>query len=249
MKVLICDDEPLARERIERLVKRTEGYQVIGQAGNGIEALEKTRLLEPDILILDIQMPVMNGLEAAQHIATLPQAPAILFCTAFDQYAIEAFQVNAIAYLLKPVRQEDLIKALQSSSKLNKAQMADLQQTLEAPLQHPFQNRTHISARTHRGIELIPIEDIHFFKADQKYVVIRHIRGEVLVDQPLKDFEKELAGRFVRIHRNALACVHYIEGLEMTGAGHYQVRFKSIEEKLPVSRRHAAQLRKLLKSL
>lgn len=249
MKVLICDDEPLARERLRRLVGKLQDYEIIGEAQNGLEAVEMTEKQEPDVLLIDIQMPGLDGLEACSHIAKLPNPPAIVFCTAYNNYAVEAFNVNAVAYLLKPVKSDQLAKALESSHKLNKAQLKMLSTENSAISGNPTPKRSHISAKTHRGIELIDVKDIRYFKADQKYVVIRHSGGEVLVDDALKDFEQDLGDSFIRIHRNALVAIAHIEGLEVVSAGHYLVRMRGVEEKLQVSRRHAPQVRKLLNSL
>ena len=249
MKVLICDDEPLARDRLKRLIDRIGCYQIVGEAGNGLEALEMTRTAEPDALVIDIQMPGLNGLEAAGHISKLPNPPAILFCTAYNQYAVEAFNVKAIAYLLKPVKLENLQNALEDCKRLTKPQLELLHGDLSKLSGEPNQKRSHISARTHRGIELIPVKEIRYFKADHKYVVIRHNRGEVLIDEALKDFEADFSELFVRIHRNALVAIQYIEGLELVSAGHYQVRLQGIDERLQVSRRHARQIRKLLANM
>lgn len=249
MKLLICDDEPLARDRLRRLVGNLQEYEIIGEAQNGLEAVELTKSKEPDVLLIDIQMPGLDGLEASAHISKLPNPPAIIFCTAYNNYAVEAFNVNAIAYLLKPVKSEQLANALQSSHKLNKAQLKMLSNENSAITGNPAPKRSHISAKTHRGIELIDVKEIRYFKADQKYVVIRHSGGEVLVDDALKDFEKDLGETFIRIHRNALVAIEHIEGLEVVSAGHYLVRMRGIEEKLQVSRRHAPQVRKLLNSL
>jgi two-component system response regulator AlgR len=194
-------------------------------------------------------MPGLDGLEACGHISKLPNPPAIIFCTAYNNYAVEAFNVNAIAYLLKPVKSEQLGKALAGTQKLNKAQLNMLAKENQAITGEKPATRSHISAKTHRGIELIDIKDIRFFKADQKYVVIRHSGGEVLVDDALKDFEKDLGDAFIRIHRNALVAIDHIEGLEVVSAGHYLVRMRGVEEKLQVSRRHAPQVRRLLNSL
>ncbi|MEJ2755609.1 MAG: LytTR family DNA-binding domain-containing protein [Gammaproteobacteria bacterium] len=222
---------------------------MVGEAGNGLEALEMTRQVEPDALIIDIQMPGLTGLEAANHISKLSNPPAILFCTAYNEYAVEAFNVKAIAYLLKPVKLEKLENALEDCKRLTKPQLELLSTDLGKLSNEPNQKRSHISARTHRGIELIPVIDIRYFKADHKYVVIRHSRGEVLVDEALKDYEADFSDSFIRIHRNALVAIKYIEGLELVTAGHYHIRLSGIEERLPVSRRHAAHVRKLLASL
>lgn len=248
MKVLVCDDEQLARDRLVRLVDRVEGCEVTGEAENGLEAIDKVSELEPDLVFMDIQMPGMTGLEAAEHIAKLSSPPAIVFCTAYNEYAIDAFQVNAVGYLLKPVRREDLSQALKQAKALNKVQLKSIGEELEEP-KEKSNTRSHISAKTHRGIELIPISNVRYFKADQKYVSVRHIEGEVLVDETLKEFEEELGEQFVRVHRNALVSIEHISGLEMVSAGHYQVCMKDIDEKVQVSRRHVSGLRKLFKSL
>lgn len=249
MKLLICDDEPLARDRMRRLVENLQGYEIVGEAQNGLEAVEMTKAQEPDVLLIDIQMPGLDGLEASLHISKLPNPPAIIFCTAYNDYAVEAFKVNAIAYLLKPVKSEQLDEALKSSQKLNKAQLKMLSTQTTDITGDTTAKRSHISAKTHRGIELIDINEIRYFKADQKYVVIRHLGGEVLVDDALKDFERDLGDAFIRIHRNALVAIEHIEGLDVVSAGQYLVRMRGIEEKLQVSRRHAPQVRKLLRSL
>jgi two-component system response regulator AlgR len=249
MRLLICDDEPLARDRLRRLIGKLQDYEVIGEAKNGLEAVEMTKQQEPDVLLIDIQMPGLDGLEACSHVAKLPNPPAIIFCTAYNDYAVDAFNVNAIAYLLKPVKAEQLAKALDSTQRLNKAQLNMLAKDNTAITGSETPKRSHISAKTHRGIELIDVKVIRYFKADQKYVVIRHSGGAVLVDDALKDFERDLGDAFIRVHRNALVAIEHIEGLEVVSAGHYQVRMRGVDEKLQVSRRHLPQVRKLLNSL
>lgn len=249
MRVLICDDEHLARMRLVRLLEGCEGdFTVVAEAENGKEAIELVEQHQPDVVLMDIQMPAMNGLEAAQHLAKLDEPPAVILCTAYDEYAIKAFEVNAVGYLLKPVRKEDLEAAIQRAKVLNKTQLQAVKK--EVSDEEPdLVQRSHISAKTHRGIELIPIADIRYFKADQKYVVVRHLGGEVLVDDTLKDFENDLGNRFVRVHRNALVSVAHISSLEMVSAGQYQVCFKDLEDKVQISRRHLAALRQLVHSL
>ena len=248
MKVVVCDDEQLARDRLVRLLEKIEGCEVVAEAANGLEVLEKARSAEPDVVLLDIQMPGMDGLEAAEHITKLKHPPAVIFCTAYDEYAVRAFEVHAIGYLMKPVRLEDLEKAIAKAGRVNRVQLRALEDDMHQD-DSANKARTHISAKTHRGIELIPIEDIRFFKADQKYVSVRYGDGEVLVDETLKEFENELGARFVRVHRNALVAVGYIEGLEMVSAGHHEIRLKGIDDRIQVSRRHLAGLRKLLQAL
>jgi two-component system response regulator AlgR len=251
MQIVICDDEPLARARLARMLADSElDASVVGEAENGEEALSLVEQLQPDLVLLDIQMPGMTGLEAAQHISHMAEPPAIVFCTAYDEYAVKAFQVNAVGYLLKPVRQEDLLETIQRASVINKAQLQSVKAEIaEHDDDNELKARSHISAKTHRGIELIPIDDIRYFKADQKYVVVRHLGGEVLVDETLKEFEEELGNRFVRVHRNALVSVTHISGLEMVSAGQYQICFKDLDDKIQISRRHLGNLRKLVQNL
>lgn len=246
MKVLICDDEALARERLARFLREMDGYEVVAEAENGEDALIKVSSLHPDVVLLDLRMPVMDGLACAERLAQLPEPPAVIFCTAYDEHALAAFQVQAVGYLLKPVRREQLQEALNRAGRINRAQLEAVKATSD-----DGQNggRSHITAKTHRGIELIPVDDVRYFLADQKYVTVRHGKGEVLIDETLKDLENEFGARFVRIHRNALLALHFLDGLELVAPGQYQVRIKGIEERLVVSRRHLPELRETMQKL
>ncbi|MCG8670571.1 MAG: LytTR family DNA-binding domain-containing protein [Pseudomonadales bacterium] len=247
MRVLICDDEPLARERMKRMLEKVDHVEVVDEARNGIDLLDRIPLSQPDIVITDIRMPAMDGMEAAEHITKLPEPPAVIFCTAYDEYAIQAFQVQAIGYLLKPVRQEDLEQALAKASRINKAQLMAVKDGMpETETEEPLsQVRKHISAKTHRGIELIPVDEIRFFMADQKYVTVRYPEGDVLIDDTLKELEEEFGNRFLRVHRNALVSLHHIDGLEQH-QNQYQLRFKGIEDRVTISRRHVAAVKKMI---
>lgn len=242
MNILVCDDEPLARERLTRMVKAA-GHEVVAQAENGRHALELIRLHHPDVVLLDIRMPEMSGIQCAEALLDFDIPPAVIFVTAFDQHAIDAFRTQAIGYLLKPVSQPDLEAALQRASRLNSVQLKYLQLRSDPDNTEDKPARRHIAARTHRGLELIPIENVYYFLADQKYVTVRHAGGQVLIDETLKDLENEFGDRFIRIHRNALLAIPYLEGLEFIGTGQYQVRCRGINERLAVSRRHLPQLR------
>ncbi|PCI47052.1 MAG: DNA-binding response regulator [Moraxellaceae bacterium] len=248
MKVLVCDDERLARERIARLIVKMEDHEVVGEAENGIDTIDKVAQLAPDIVLLDIRMPGMDGLEAARHLSKLECPPAVIFCTAYDEYALDAFQVKAVDYLLKPVRSEDLCRALNQASRLNKVQALALEEEFAAKDDKP-RSRTHISAKTHRGIELIPVTDVRYFMADQKYVTVRHGSGEILIDETLKELEEEFSNRFVRIHRNSLVALDYLDGMEIISPGHYKVKIKEVEDGLVVSRRHVSGLRRIMQRL
>ncbi|MFA5631410.1 MAG: LytTR family DNA-binding domain-containing protein [Porticoccaceae bacterium] len=246
MNVLIVDDEPLARDRLQRMVNAVPGYTVVGQAGNGQEAVSRSRELAPDIVFMDVRMPGMDGLAAAQHLAELEVPPAVIFCTAYDDYAVEAFSSQAVGYLLKPVKREELANALGRACRVNKAQLAELQQS---PATGSVNGRTHITSRSRRGMDLVPVADIRMFQADHKYVTAFYGDTEALLDETLKELEEEFEGRFVRIHRNALAAVPHIEGLDRSGDGQYYLRLTGIDIRPQVSRRHVAALRKLLQKL
>ncbi len=244
MDILIVDDESLARERLLRMIEPLEMHRVVGQAATAAEALAMVSEQDPDIVLMDVRMPGEDGLSAAEQLSQLEDPPTIIFCSAYDEYAIHAFSVEASGYLLKPVKREQLYEALEKAQKLNRAQRLALQ----TPESNPNQ-RSHISAKTRRGVELIPLDSIFYFNADHKYVTVFHEGGETLIDDTLKDLESEFSDRFVRVHRNALVAIQYIEGMERSNVGHYEVRIKGIESQPIVSRRHVAKLRDLLTSL
>ena len=232
MKVLIADDEPLAVERLSRLVTQM-GHEVIATAHHGQDVLNHIENDSPDVVLLDIQMPGMNGLECAEQISHLHPRPAIIFCTAYDQHALEAFKFQA--------------QGSNSLTQLTQAQMTGLQQ--QDDMYDTKTQRHQIAAKTYRGVELIPIENIYYFLADQKYVTVRHKNGSVLIDETLKELESEFSDRFIRIHRNALVSLDYLEGLELIAAGQYQVRLRELDERLSVSRRHLPSLRECMHQL
>ena len=246
MRVLIADDEPLAVERLSRLVTQM-GHEVIATAYHGQEVLNHIEDDVPDVVLLDIQMPGMNGLECAEQLSQISPRPAIIFCTAYDQHALEAFQFQAQGYLLKPVAQQDLQQVFHHLTQLTQAQMTGLEK--QNQIQVSRTQRHQIAAKTYRGVELIALENIYYFLADQKYVTVRHKNGSVLIDETLKDLELEFSDRFIRIHRNALVSLDYLEGLELVAAGQYQVRLRELEERLSVSRRHLPNLRECMQHL
>jgi two-component system, LytTR family, response regulator AlgR len=244
MDVLIVDDELLARQRLVRMVEKMEGFSVAAEAEGAEEAMAAIAAHDPDIVLLDIQMPGRDGLSLARDIAALEDPPAIIFCTAYDQYALDAFGTNAVGYLLKPVKAEQLLQVLEKATKLNKIQRVAAQQH---PVSKKENQRSHISAKTRRGVELIPLDDVRYFLADHKYVTVFHRHGEHLLDETLKELEEEFAGRFVRIHRNSLVSIKHIEALERTSQGQYQVRLADTEMRPVISRRHVSDLKELLK--
>ena len=223
------------------------GHEVVSTAHHGQEALEQARLHQPDVILLDIQMPGMNGLVCAEQLSQLNPRPAIVFCTAYDQHALEAFKAQAQAYLLKPIDPVELEQALNQLTELTQAQLNALPNS--ELLQDLKTQRHQIAAKTYRGVELIPVENIYYFSADQKYVTVRHKNGSVLIDETLKELETEFADQFIRIHRNALVAVAYLDGLELISSGQYQVRLRGLDERLSVSRRHLSTLRERIHQL
>lgn len=245
MRIVVCDDEPLARERLVRIVQES-GHEVVAQAMTGNEAITAVKMQQPDVILLDIRMPEMDGVRCAAALNELESPPAIIFVTAYDHYAIAAFKANAIGYLLKPANKDELVDALNKAKTLNAAQLNEIRK-LQDPLAKPL--REHIAARTHRGVELIKLTDIYYCVADQKYVKVRHKSGIVLIDETLKELEQEFGERLFRVHRNAIINLNYLDFLETVDSGQYQVRFRGVEETLAVSRRHLPSLREKIQSM
>lgn len=243
MNVLIVDDELPARDRLRDLLYRLPAYEPCGEAGNGTEALRLTASLHPDIVLLDIQMPGLNGLETARRLGQLPQAPAIVFVTAHGEYALDAFDAHAVAYLLKPVRLERLEQALAGASRINRAQLACL------AADQAGTGRTHVCARLGGRLKLIPLADVRYFQADQKYVTVHHLHGEAIIEESLKTLENEMGNRVVRVHRNALAMAAQVAGLEKSPEGGCTLFFHDIPDRLEVSRRHLPTIRQFLREI
>jgi len=243
LKVFIVDDEAPARERLKELlgdIAAEVPTEVVGEARHGLEAVELVPTAEPQVVLLDIKMPGMGGLEAARHLGRLERAPRIIFVTAHERHAVEAFELNALDYLLKPVRAERLAGALRKASV---PAAENLQKAAEAP-------REYLSVPERNRIVLVPVRDILFLRAEQKYVTVRTRVREHLVEEPLVALEREFALHFVRIHRNCLVARAAIRGFERAPGGedeaHWLVVLDGVEERLPVSRRQWPQLRDLV---
>jgi two-component system response regulator AlgR len=232
---LIVDDEAPARERLRSLLVELDQVDVIGEAMTGEQAIQRAAELAPDVVLLDVRMPGIDGIEAARHMNVLEQPPAVIFTTAFDEYAMKAFDAQAVGYLLKPIRKEKLAAALAHAQRLTRPQLQKL-----VPQNAP---RSHIAARHREGLRLIPLEEILFFFAEQKYTTVRHLKGEDLIEDSLRALEDELGSAFVRIHRNALVSARYLERIERNSDGQYFVRLRGCEAPLQVSRRMASELR------
>jgi two-component system response regulator AlgR len=237
MKLLIVDDELPARERLRRLIAEIEDCEVVAEAGSGDEALAACSELRPDVVLLDVRMPGLSGIQVARHIDTLAEPPAVIFTTAYDQYAVDAFETEAVGYLLKPVRKEKLAHALRHAARISSNRLVKVAES--ARIEH---RREQICARLGEQLRLIPLADVYYFLADQKYVTVKHKGGESLIDESLKSLAEEFSPDFVRIHRNALIAERHISAVERTDSGQYVVRVRECGDVLDVSRRHAAEL-------
>ena len=242
MRCLVVDDESLARERLARLLAELPGWELCGEAGSGAEALRQTERLQPDLVLLDIRMPGMDGLEAARYLADFDRPPAVVFTTAYGDHALEAFDAHAIDYLLKPIHPERLRQALDKV-----ARQGAMSPGLPGEAARPSR-RTHFCARVRGNLELIPLDDVVFLQADNKYVTVRSPGQQILVEESLKSLEQELGASFLRIHRNALVAMHAVRGLEKDPAGHCRVLLEGVEDRLEVSRRLLPDVRRRIKS-
>ena len=243
MKALIVDDEPLARERLGALLRECGNVEIVGEAGNGRDAVAAVAQLVPDVVLLDIRMPVMDGLEAARHIASFETPPAVIFCTAYDEHALAAFEADAVDYLVKPIRRERLQAALERARRFSATTFAKVEAAAGAS------RRSHLCARVRGNLVLVPVADIQYLLAEDKYVVVHHPGGEVLVEEALKALETEFAERFVRIHRNCLVSRERLTALTRSNDGRVFAQLQGVNAPLEVSRRNLPGLRKLVRSL
>jgi len=236
LRVFIVDDEPPARNRLRELLNDCSdqiALEVVGEAGNGQEALDKLVDTPVDVALIDIRMPQMDGIELAQHLQKLDRPPVIIFTTAYDAYAIKAFELRAIDYLLKPIRLGRLFDALNRARDAVPIQTEVLRDLLPEP-------RKHLSIHERGRIHLVPVENVLFMRAELKYITVRTAEREYLVEESLTALEKEFAARFVRIHRNCIVAKEAIVGFQKGGDENesgWMVKLKDIDEPLPISRR------------
>ncbi|PCI20115.1 MAG: DNA-binding response regulator [Piscirickettsiaceae bacterium] len=243
MKILIADDEPLARQRLKRILNEIDSdFTVLSNAGNGLEALTQCLIEKPDLALLDIRMPTMDGLQTATEIMKANLNTAVVFVTAYDEYAVAAFDNNAIDYLLKPVKKQRL------EIMLEKAKQFSLSQEKITKAELATTPREHLCAHSHLGVEIIKLTDVLYFKADNKYVSAVTSSKSTLLDESLKALEIEFAELFFRIHRNSLINISTIKLINKNSSGQHQVIIDGIDEPIIVSRRHQAELKKRLRS-
>jgi two-component system response regulator AlgR len=250
LKILVVDDEPLARDRLRELLVDISiqfPSTVVGEAGNGVAALEFLRDHAVDVVLADIRMPRMDGIELAGHLGAFPAPPAVIFTTAYDNYAVQAFDLNAVDYLLKPVRAQRLLVALQ---KLQAAPPADRELLASVGRAVRGGGRSHLSCLERGRLLLVPVAEVLYFKADLKYVTARTVDREYLLDEALTHLEGEFAERFIRLHRAVLVARTALAGFEKAAGDDAEAYgwalLRGVPDKLPVSRRQWAPARSAL---
>ncbi len=235
LKILVVDDEPLAIERLSGLLSDLPHCQMIGQAANAADAWTFIHAQRPDLILLDIAMPGETGLQLAQRIQTLNDPPLVVFCTAYDEYALKAFEAQAIDYLLKPIRRERLLECVERAFKLSKKEMTESQKQFVV---------TSVGGNLRR----IALADILYLHADDKYTIVHHRGGEHILDQTLKDLEQNYPNQFIRIHRNCLVKQEQLKGLQRDVEGHVFAILNELNKPLEVSRRCASELKDWFKN-
>lgn len=243
-RILIVDDEPPARARLRALLGDIAAdfpHLLVGEAGDGLAALELLARIPADIVLADIRMPRLDGIELAQQLAGLERPPAVVFVTAHDDFALKAFELAAADYLMKPARAPRLLEALRKARRLlpGDALLREL-----APA-----GRTRLRVVERGEVLLVPVAEVLYLRAEQKYVTVRTAAREYLVEESLAHLETEFAPRFVRIHRNCLVAAEAVAGVAREaeavegGEAHWALRLKGVPEHLPVSRRQWPQVK------
>jgi two-component system response regulator AlgR len=245
IRVMVVDDETPARRRLRELLDDCSAslpIAVVGEAANGREALDLMQSAPPDLVLTDIHMPDMDGIELARHLLKLPRPPVVVFTTAFQEHALAAFEVHAVDYLVKPVRVQRLLSALQKVPKLRPLNAERISQL-------PANARRFLSVTERSRVVLVPIDDVIYLKAELKYITIRTHDREYLLEESLTRLEAEFGHRFVRVHRNCLVARDAIRGFERRvnddGDAHWEVLLNGLAETLPVSRRQQGVVREL----
>lgn len=241
MNILIADDEPAACEHLSAMIESLPGCYDVGHASNGIEAVYKAYDLDIDVVLMDVRMPRMSGLEAARHISEFEKPPAVIFTTAYSEHALDAFGAHAFGFLLKPVQTRKLIEALEHLQHHS----AQVRKVAEPAVLGAGES-SYICCRVRRGLDLIALNRIIYVKSSNKCTTVHHLQGYSLSEQPLKVFEQEFGDRLLRVHRNALVNRAYVNGVEQREDGVYSVLLRDSDEKLEVSRRNLPQIREYL---
>lgn len=245
LRIAIVDDEAPARSRLRDLLAdcaQQQALEIVGEAAGGAAAIELISARPCDVVLLDVRMPGMDGIETAQHLSKFEQPPAIIFATAYDVYALKAFEVHAIDYLLKPIRAARLAQALAQA----RIAHAITNQTLAELRRTP---RSALAASERGKVHLIPVEEILYLRAELKYVTARTRAREFLLDESLTRLEEEFGEKFVRVHRSCLIARAAIRGFERgvgeAGDAHWEVVLSGADERIAVSRRQQHIVRDL----
>ena len=257
VRVLVVDDEPLARMRIEDVLAHTDGAQIVGTAANGVEAVEQIRSLKPDLVFLDVQMPGKTGVEVVREIGP-DEMPATIFVTAFDQFAVEAFDVAAVDYLVKPFDDERLEAAFERArSRLALEGLGQLREKLLSVLQSPtaapgppdprtagppeFLQRLAVESRG--KVQSIPVEQIDYIVQSGPYAELHSNGRRHLIREAMQTLEERLdPGKFMRVHRSMIVRLDLVEALHRGTGGDYEVQLKGgARVKVSRSRREALE--------
>lgn len=245
LRIMIVDDEAPARRRLRQQLEdcaRVFPLMIACEAGGGREALDLLETHAVDLVLLDIHMPDMTGLEVARRLLHLPQPPAVIFVTAYEEHALNAFDVSAIDYLVKPVRVPRLLAALNRVPRRGLLSEA-------AALTMPKGARRHLSVSERSRVLLVPVDEVVYLKAELKYLTVRTVAREYVLEESLARLEEEFGPRFLRVHRNCLVARDFIRGFERRlneeGEAHWHVLLRGVPETLPVSRRQQSVIREI----
>lgn len=245
LRVLVVDDETPARRRLRDLLDDCSAalpLAVVGEAQSGREAMDLLQSVPVDLVLTDIRMPDMDGIELARHLLKVTHPPVVVFTTAYHEHAVQAFEVNAVDYLMKPVRVQRLLSALEKVPKLKPVPSETL-------VELPTSARRYLSVTERSRVILVPIEEVIYLKAELKYITIRTSKREFLLEESLTKLEQEFGSRFVRVHRNCLVARVHIRGFERRvnddGDAHWEVLLNEIPDTLPVSRRQQFVVREI----
>jgi two-component system, LytTR family, response regulator AlgR len=236
LNVLIVDDEAPARDRLCRMVDELPQYAVVGTARSGEDALDAIETLQPDILLLDISMPGMDGMKLAQLMQRSGMRAAVIFCSAYQNQALEAFEAEAIDYLVKPVRAERLLQALEKARRY----------LGERPDAAPDQ---YLRSTVGGKVMLIPVSRVICLMAEDKYTTVVHENGNTVIEESLLELEARFPQQFFRIHRNALVSRAHLRGMEQESAGRVVAVMSGTDYRPEISRRNYSAVRRFLKQL
>ncbi|HKJ16412.1 MAG TPA: LytTR family DNA-binding domain-containing protein [Xanthomonadales bacterium] len=236
LNILIIDDEKPARDRLRRMLSNIPGCQVCGEAGDGISAFEEIQALGPDVLLLDISMPGIDGMTLAERLRNSNEVnpvPAIIFCTAFEDQALRALDNQALDYLVKPVRSARLEQAVDKARHF----LLGARQKEETDFL-----RSTVGGK----VSLIPVRGVICLLSEDKYTTVVYEEGHTVIDDSLTELERRYDSYFLRVHRNALISKHHVRGLERTADGQALAILAGTDRRPIVSRRNLSALRTLL---